>query len=109
MRYLVIILFTILNAHAENFRVGDVTTEWQVEKASVEYHDQISVLHQKKKVFEYKAKLVTQKLLQFGLVRFHNKKIPHLVTVWSGGAHGQELIIFDLVKAQKSEEAIAYL
>ena len=38
-------------------------------------------------------------------------KEPHLVTVWSSGAHGQELIVFDLSKfSEKDKEAsIVYL
>tara|TARA_R110000868_G_scaffold132380_3_gene343205 strand:- start:28503 stop:28961 length:459 start_codon:yes stop_codon:yes gene_type:complete len=98
-------------AFAENFRVGNVAPDLRIEQTSHEFLDQVEVKKDGKSIFSYKADLVTQKLLQKGLVQFKDKKQPHLVTVWTGGAHGQELIIFDLSKFDKSnkEAAIAYL
>tara|TARA_R110000868_G_scaffold104087_8_gene286296 strand:+ start:1166 stop:1624 length:459 start_codon:yes stop_codon:yes gene_type:complete len=107
----VIISLFITSAFAENFRVGDVPKSVRIEQSSQDHLDKVEVKSDGKVIFSYQADLVTQNLLQIGLVQFKNKKQPHLVTVWTGGAHGQELIIFDLAKFddKNKEAAIAYL
>ncbi|MBH48507.1 MAG: hypothetical protein CME71_10100 [Halobacteriovorax sp.] len=112
MKALVLITIFFVNlAHAENFRVGSVAPSLRIEQSSQDFLDQVEVKKDGKSIFSYKADLVTQKLLQKGLVQFKDKKQPHLVTVWTGGAHGQELIIFDLSKydSKNKEAAITYL
>lgn len=110
---LIILIFLFLSqvANAENFRVGAVKPSYKIFQSQKEHLDIIQVKVDEKVIFTYQADLVTQKLLQSGLVLFKDKKQPHLVTVWTSGAHGQELIIFDLSKVDKSnkEAAIAYL
>lgn len=113
MEKLIVLLSLLLSfsVFAENFRVGKVPNTLKVEHKRVDHIDYIRVYDNKSEIFEFEATLVTQKILQFGLVQFKGFKKPHLVTVWSSGAHGQELIIFDLAKYKdgQAEKSIAYL
>lgn len=101
-------LFLSFSAVAENFRVGPVDKSMRIAQERVDHLDAIEVLDDGKSVFKYSADLVTQRLLQYGLVKFKNKEKPFLVTVWTSGAHGQELIIFDPAKGN-GKDGIAYL
>lgn len=101
-------LFLSFSAAAENFRVGDVSKELRVAQNRVDHLDSVEILDNGKSIFKYQADLVTQRLLQFGLVKFKNQKNPFLVTVWTSGAHGQELIIFNPAKGN-NKDGIAYL
>lgn len=104
-------LFFSFNLFAENFRVGKVDSELRIAQGKDGPVEYVEVIKDGKSIFKYTVSLVTQKLLQSGFVLFKEKEQPHLVTVWSSGAHGQEVIIFDLSKASASdpEEAVAYL
>lgn len=101
-------LLLSFSAMAENFRVGPIESSMRIAQKRVDHLDSVEVLNDGKSVFKYRADLVTQRLLQFGLVKFKNKEKPFLVTVWTSGAHGQELIVFDLAKGN-GKEGIAYL
>ncbi|PIP91712.1 MAG: hypothetical protein COW01_16435 [Bdellovibrionales bacterium CG12_big_fil_rev_8_21_14_0_65_38_15] len=112
MKNLIYLLLFILNvASAEDFRVGSVDENVLIETSQKDFLTTVKVVKNKKNLLSYQADLVTQKLLKSGLVKFKNKDQPFLVTVWTGGAHGQELIVFDLAKYNKSdkEAAIAYV
>lgn len=107
----VIFLLFVSNVLAEDFRVGNISNDWRLVHSRQAHHDHLEVRFKDKVLFEYKADLVTQKLLQSGLVKFKKYKEPFLVTVWTSGVHGQELIVFDLAKkdVKDPKDAIAYL
>lgn len=106
-----LLIFTLNVAVAEDFRVGSVEKDLLIATSQKEFLTTVKVVKDKKAIFSYEADLVTQKLLKSGLVKFKDKEQPFLVTVWTSGAHGQELIVFDLAKFNKSnkEASIAYL
>ncbi len=112
MKYLILVTFFWANTvFAEDFRVGKVDENFSIGVKSNDHLKTIFVKKENKEIFKYESDLVTQKPLKFGLVKFNKKKQPHLITVWTSGAHGQELIIFDLEKYNEKdkEAAIVYL
>lgn len=110
-QFIVVFLLFVSNVWAEDFRVGNITKDWRLAHSRLEHHDHLEVRFKDEVLFKYKADLVTQKLLQSGLVKFKKHKEPFLVTVWTSGVHGQELIVFNLAKkdAKDPKDAIAYL
>lgn len=74
----------------------DKQTLWSIKLFTKDGVEQLELYKkkQKKPVLKYSAELITQQLMQSQIVKFSGKR--YYVTQWSSGAHGEEVLIFDL-------------